>query len=201
MKIDSAVFYTTWLEAIEELPNEQEQLNAFMAIHRYQAYHEEPDVKGTAKIIFMMAKPIIDDLYNRRVSNIENGKKGGRPRRDQSGEEPEDKSKPMVISKKTDPFSEKNLYENENDNGNENENDINTGRKKRFVKPTIEEIRSYCGERDNTIDPDRFFNYYESNGWKVGKNPMKDWKACVRTWEQNNPKPQEERKEAEKLWY
>lgn len=61
----------------------------------------------------------------------------------------------------------------------------------RFVKPTIEEIEAYCAERDNGIDPEYFFNYYEGNGWKVGKNPMKDWHAAIRTWEirQKNDKP------------
>jgi hypothetical protein len=56
----------------------------------------------------------------------------------------------------------------------------------RFVKPTVEEIRVYCRERMNFVEPQKFFDYYESNGWKVGKNPMKDWKAAVRTWEKNN---------------
>ena len=58
-------------------------------------------------------------------------------------------------------------------------------RAKKFVKPTIQEITDYCRERNNRVDAQKFFNYYESNGWKVGKNPMKDWKAAVRTWERN----------------
>ena len=63
----------------------------------------------------------------------------------------------------------------------------------RFTKPTIEEVNEYCRSRSNGVDADRFWNYYESNGWKVGKNPMKDWKACVRTWEKNsNAKPKRE---------
>ena len=56
---------------------------------------------------------------------------------------------------------------------------------KKFVKPTIEEIYAYCRERNNTIDAESFFNFYESKGWLVGKSPMKDWKAAVRTWEKN----------------
>ena len=56
---------------------------------------------------------------------------------------------------------------------------------KRFVKPTLEEVEAYCNERNNSIDPQRFIDYYESNGWKVGKNPMKDWKAAIRTWERS----------------
>ncbi len=53
----------------------------------------------------------------------------------------------------------------------------------RFTPPTVDEIRQYCIERKNNVDPERFFDYYQSNGWKVGKSAMKDWKAAVRTWE------------------
>lgn len=52
-----------------------------------------------------------------------------------------------------------------------------------FKKPNIFEIRDYCLERNNNIDPSSFFDFYESKNWFVGKNKMKDWKACVRTWE------------------
>ena len=53
----------------------------------------------------------------------------------------------------------------------------------KFVKPSVEEIAAYCSERDNGIDPQQFFDFYESKGWKVGNQSMKDWKAAVRTWE------------------
>lgn len=56
----------------------------------------------------------------------------------------------------------------------------------KFVKPTLDEVKNYCQERNNNIDAEKFIDYYESNGWKVGRNPMKDWKACVRTWEKNS---------------
>ena len=52
--------------------------------------------------------------------------------------------------------------------------------------PTLEEVKAYCSERGNKVDPERWFDYYTSNGWKVGKNPMKDWKAAVRTWERTD---------------
>lgn len=57
---------------------------------------------------------------------------------------------------------------------------------KRFVKPTINEIQDYCIERNNNVDAQHFYDYYESNGWKVGKNSMKNWQAAVRTWEKNS---------------
>ena len=54
---------------------------------------------------------------------------------------------------------------------------------KRFIKPTLEEVRAYCQERANDIDAEKFIDFYESKGWKVGKSAMKDWKASIRTWE------------------
>lgn len=54
--------------------------------------------------------------------------------------------------------------------------------------PTLEEVKEYCSERGNKVDPERWFDYYTSNGWRVGKNPMKDWKAAVRTWERGESK-------------
>ena len=61
----------------------------------------------------------------------------------------------------------------------------NKSKRKRFVKPTLSEIEQYCIERKNNVNAEQFFDYYESNGWKVGKNSMKDWKAAVRTWERS----------------
>ena len=57
---------------------------------------------------------------------------------------------------------------------------------KRFTKPSLEDVVRYCVERENIVEAEKFFNFYESNGWKVGKNPMKDWKASVRSWESNS---------------
>jgi len=54
-----------------------------------------------------------------------------------------------------------------------------------FQKPTLEEVIEYCKERGNKVIPEKWYNHYESNGWMVGKNKMKDWKAAVRTWEHN----------------
>ena len=70
---------------------------------------------------------------------------------------------------------------------------------KRFSKPTIEDIKEYCIERNNFVDAEKFFDYYSSNGWKVGKNPMKDWKASVRTWEKNSTSEQSKGKVQQSL--
>ena len=54
-----------------------------------------------------------------------------------------------------------------------------------FKPPTFLDVESYCKERQNNVDVDNFINFYESKGWMIGKNKMKSWKACVRTWESN----------------
>lgn len=66
--------------------------------------------------------------------------------------------------------------------------------RKRFVPPTAEQVREYCTERQNGIDPEAFVAFYASKGWVVGKSPMKDWKAAVRTWEQKR------KQESKKPW-
>jgi len=59
---------------------------------------------------------------------------------------------------------------------------------KLFTIPTISEVEIYCLERKNTIDAESFINFYDSKGWMVGKNKMKDWRACIRTWEMREKK-------------
>lgn len=58
----------------------------------------------------------------------------------------------------------------------------------KFAIPSLKEVSSYCIERKNNINPQRFIDFYTSKGWKVGKNTMKDWKACIRTWENDDKK-------------
>ena len=64
--------------------------------------------------------------------------------------------------------------------------DIRDKNNKRFIKPSVKDIADYCNNNNYNIDAERFYDYYESKGWKVGKAPMKDWKAAVRMWSRNN---------------
>tara|TARA_S200002703_G_scaffold38089_3_gene33397 strand:- start:8288 stop:8905 length:618 start_codon:yes stop_codon:yes gene_type:complete len=76
------------------------------------------------------------------------------------------------------------IEENLIDNNTSINNNITYNNKRvLFKKPTILDINNYCLERSNNIDPNSFFDFYESKNWFVGKNKMKDWKACIRTWE------------------
>jgi DNA-binding transcriptional MerR regulator len=60
-----------------------------------------------------------------------------------------------------------------------------------FIVPSLEEVSAYCQERNNNVDSQKFYNFYESKGWMVGKNKMKDWKASVRTWEDKTKQVEE----------
>jgi hypothetical protein len=91
------------------------------------------------------------------------------------------------------------LYKNDNDIHNDNDNDSIVPRfvprivdepekpikNNKFIPPTIEQVQEYCKERNNTVDAEKFVNHYASSNWFRGKTKLKDWKACVRTWEKN----------------
>ena len=87
-----------------------------------------------------------------------------------------------------------NANASENKNKNQNKKDIKENPLKgvkekpltRFTPPTVEEITAYCQERGNSVNAQRFHDFYAAKGWKVGNQPMKDWKAAVRTWEQRD---------------
>lgn len=86
---------------------------------------------------------------------------------------------------------------NNNDN---NDNNVNNNISSRFTPPTLEEVRAYCQERGNKVDCEKWFDFYESKGWYVGKNKMKNWKAAVRTWEkEEKTKPVQQSKSTNKF--
>lgn len=79
-------------------------------------------------------------------------------------------------------IKEKESKENKNES---KEKEIVKKPSSRFTPPTLDEVKAYCSERNNNVDAQRFIDYYTANGWKVGRNAMKDWKAAVRTWERD----------------
>ena len=115
-----------------------------------------------------------DKILKRLNSSRENGKKGGRGKKKEN--------KPMGLN----PLNpDQNPDENILNETKPNETKPKS-KSKLFIKPTINEIKDYCLERKNNVNAESFSNYYEARGWKLKGIQMKDWKACVRTWEQNN---------------
>ena len=105
-----------------------------------------------------------------------NGSKGGRPK------------KANETQKTQAFFEEPKKADNVTAIVNDNENEIS---KRGFVKPKIEQVKDYMKEQGMNDIADKWFNHYESNGWMVGKNKMRDWKASVRTWKLNNLQTEE----------
>ncbi|MBS6510384.1 MAG: helix-turn-helix domain-containing protein [Clostridiales bacterium] len=83
---------------------------------------------------------------------------------------------------------------------NKNKEKEKINKKKKFTPPAVDEVAAYCLERKNSVDAQKFVDYYTANGWMVGKNKMRDWKAAVRTWERNNFNRVEDGKRPEKIW-
>lgn len=203
------VFYRSFYEAIKELPLDV-QSKVYSAIFEYSLNFNEVVLKGLPKTIFTLIKPQLD-ANNKR---FENGKKGGRKKADNDQEETKTKPKQNQTETKIKPNN--NVNDNVNNNGNfllekETKEGINffenlsnwedvelvkpekeekekkvALKKENFIPPTVQQVQDYCNERQNGIQANTFVNFYQSKGWFIGKNKMKDWKAAVRTWEQKN---------------
>jgi hypothetical protein len=176
--------------AVVEMLTDDEAGRLLKSLLRY-INDQEPILSGNERFVYAMLKAQVDrDAASYQAyleKQRENGLKGGRPKKAVgSAENPNN----PAVSKET----QKSL-EIEVDNDIEKDNDIDTDKRKakrRFTPPTREQVAEYIAEKGYRVDADRWMAYYESNGWRVGKNPMKDWKAAVRTWASNDvdkPRP------------
>lgn len=206
---NSCVFYGSFYEAVSLLPLES-QGKVYDAIFKFAFENIEAELEGVELAVFLLIKPQL--IANR--TKYENGCKGGRPKKEvdeqksdengdyskdskakdnqsgteskPNGKQEETENKPINNLGKTEskPNENDNENVNVNDNVNENDNGSRGTTRKRFVRPTLDEVKQYCVERHNSVDAQRFIDFYSSKGWLVGNQPMKDWKAAVRTWEQ-----------------
>ena len=180
MKRDSMVFYRSFYEAIVNLPD-VELAQAFRAIAEYGLNGIETECSGTARVALMMAKPQIDK-NNMRYAN---GCKGGRPTENLKPNN--NQTKPSDNQTITNP--KPNVNDNDNVNDIKKKDTKVSKEKAHFVPPTLENVIGYCQEKGYKVDAQRFVDFYESKGWMIGKNKMKDWKAAVRNWaRQDNAK-------------
>lgn len=185
-----------------ELLSPEDQGRLLMAIFDYVESGAEPQLEPLPMMAFSFIRAQMDrdiakyeETCRRRA---EAGKKGGRPSKTNVSDEKQTKAK------KANGFSEKQTKAKKPDDEDEYvDEDVyedvyedvilhkgvsdETREKKttRFTPPTVEEVRAYCRERGNSVNPETFVDFYTGKGWMVGKNKMKDWKAAVRTWEKN----------------
>lgn len=165
-------------EALRGLPPDQFKA-AVIAIWDYELYGSEDCEDPVARMALGMVKPLID----KRERLSKSGKAGAESRWQTDGNPMANDSKPMAI----DSNSMANGWQTD---GNPMPKEESRKKKvesrkeiyRRFTPPSVEQVREYVAEKGYKVDPESFVDFYESKGWMVGKNKMKDWKASVRTW-------------------
>ena len=196
MRPNNFVLYADSLEILDLMSNDQ-IAQLFLTIRDYVLGRDIPELDQVTSIAFLPIKNQLDrdaKKYEAKcLVNAQNGKKGGRPPKgtgkDGNRENPVgfEETQPIQTEAKK-PQSQS----QEQSQSNNNPNNLCIGdkspkkRASRFTPPSVEEVRAYCFERGNNVDPERFVDFYESKGWTVGKNRMRDWKAAVRNWERTN---------------
>lgn len=166
--------------------------NLFLAMMAYCFDGVDPELKAPECYIWPALKMQID-LATERASEISEarsiaGKLGGAPIGNRNASKTSKTSKTNKTSNDKDNDKEK---DKDNEKIREREN------RKRFTPPTMDEVRAYCSERNNSVDAQMFIDFYASKGWRVGNQPMKDWKAAVRTWEKRDNRPPQKKVSAQ----
>ena len=187
-------------EYVEELTDDQLG-RVFSAMMAYAFRDEEPDFeRGTAeRYVWPAIRNKIDGCERKVRQKRANGEKGGRPSKNENKDKPEEtennKTEPEETKEnQTEPNETSNVHEHEHEQEHEHEhvqeqeqreNESARARKRAapFTPPSPDEVAAYCRERGNTVDAERFCDFYASKGWMIGNQRKKDWRAAVRTWE------------------
>ena len=200
---DGFIFYESFRSAMKELPVETQAL-LYNALADYALYDIVPEFgdDGIARGFFALMRPQIDANNRKRDA----GARGGRPAisaDDDGCEAPQEtKEEPNANQSETiaKPYDNQTTTmteakekengkakANANANAKGNAKSASVDKPRSFAIPTVEEIRAFCVERGNGIDPQQFYDYYEAKGWLIGSQPMKNWQAAVRSWEGREP--------------
>lgn len=182
MERSQFTFYRSFWEAVKLLPPKDR--NAVLnAICSYALDGEEPQLAGVQASIFTLIRPTLDTSARRAESGLAGGSK-----REANAKQTDSKAEANTKQTAREKEGEK---EREGEKEKESDSYARDARAPapRFTKPTLEEVAAYCAERGNLVDPQKWYAHYESNGWRVGKVPMKDWRAAVRTWERSDIEP------------
>ena len=178
MASEYVCLYHSYLKSVEPL-NDAERGRLFTACLTYSMTGAEPDLRGNERFVWPTIREQIDrdtkkysDFCKKQQENIR--KRWDTTVYDGTSGIPDDTKHTKEKEKEK---------ENILSSPNVEDSIARTPARKRFTPPTLAEVTAYCRERQNAVDPQRFIDYYTANGWKVGKNSMKDWKAAVRTWE------------------
>lgn len=178
MKRDQFTFYRSYYEALKALPK-RDQTSVLMSVIGYALDEEIPKLSGVPLSVFTLIRPTLDSGRNKARSRM---KKGGTSE-EQIGTNEKQNGTNVEQSINEGEIEKEREEEGENDSSLP-PTPLSRGKSKRFSPPSVEEVRAYCQERGNGIDPEAFVDFYSARGWKYGVGrPIVDWKAAVRTWE------------------
>lgn len=178
--------YYDWIEQTAAL-SDAERGRLFIAVLEYARSGLEPKLDGRESILFPVFRATIDRDNKIAKTNAQNGALGGRGNKATESETKRNKA----TESETKPTQEKRHKTQDKDYDKDYDKDESIKKAhRRFAPPSVEEVVSYCRERKNGVDAQRFVDFYASKGWRVGNNPMKDWKAAVRTWEDRDKETQ-----------
>ena len=189
----SFVLYSDWKSIFQLLPTDEERTELLYMIFDYMNGEPLPDCSDSVRIAWEFMEPKLKEnrnKYDKKVERIRNVNDTKSSRnRDEVVNDNETKSSrnhndnvgvtDTVTVTVTDTVLD-NTRKLVLSNGKEN------SKEKRFVKPTLDEIQLYILDNDLNVDAETFFDFYESKSWKVGKSPMKDWRAALRNWNRRN---------------
>ena len=170
-------YYETFENILEKIKDIEEREHMRKTIINYGLYGILPaSLSELEEMAWTICKDLIDQQIHRREVNAANraGKKAEpETNKENPAAEPQPEEKPAQEIQQEKP------------------------KRKNFVKPTVEEIAAFCKEKNYGVNAQTFFNYYEANGWKVGRNAMKSWQAAVQNW---NTREKANNKAAGTMW-
>jgi hypothetical protein len=171
--------FDSYIEAGHTM-QQRDKESYYTALIEFLYYGVEPDLKGAALSVMTAIRPSLEESRTR----IANGRKGGRQKKSQPTES--EKANSRKSEKLNGENEESQPTESEKAKGKSKGKSINSSNEElngRFKRPTRDEVARYAfGIGHPSFDTQKFMDYYNANGWKVGRNPMKDWQATVRNW-------------------
>lgn len=192
-------FYASFHKAAQALQVPEERGALYEAICNYALCGTEPQLSGAVAGMFELIRPNLD--ASRRKAENRLGKKQSENKQktnQQQNEKKREKKKESESKSESESEKENEYYVLGGAGGNDSSPADKPPGSQRFTPPSVEDVRAYCEERHNGIDPQRFVDFYEAKGWMLGKNKMKNWKAAVRTWEQRENGKEKELSEFDK---
>lgn len=198
-------FFGSFAEALDNLGDDKTELELYRAITHYGLYGKEPELSGVANAFWALLKPVLE----KSRKYFENGAKGGAPKGNKNNRYCNENHNQSTTEIQPNHNQSTTEIQTDKERDKERDKDINIPpiskeiyppteqgggvsvkkrdyEAKKFKRPTLDEVREYIASQSYSVDAEAFIDFYEAKGWRVGNNPMKDWKAAVRTWERRN---------------